>query len=527
MRDFTILSPQMALPDVPVIWLLIPLLLPLVVLIIRNKINLSGRKSSNLQKLPPPGPPKLPILGNLYQLGAHPHQSLWQLAKKYGPVMQFHFGRIPAVIISSPKAAKEVMRVHDLASCSRPSLAGTRRLSYNYLDVAFSPYGDNWRFMRKMFILELFSLKRTKAFRFVREEEVGLLIDSISEISASASTVDLTEKCYSLTRNITFRMTFGYNYNWSDFDKDRFHELVHEAEVVSGTISGEECFPRPFSWIVGKFNGHQARIERVFHELDTFYERIIDEHLKPGREGAEEDMINVLLAIEKEQYQLLGSKSRFRRENIKAVFLNLFIGGIDTAAMTVNWAMAELLANPRLMKKTQDEVRDIVGEKGRVTEDDLENLQYLKLVIKETLRFHPPAPLLLPREVSSHLKISGYDIPPKTMIYINAWGMGRDPKYWKDADKFMPERFANSSLDFKGQDFEYLPFGAGRRVCPAINMGITTVEIALANLLYCFDWKLPKGMKAEDMSMEEKSGVRITVDRKEPLLLIPVNWRNK
>ncbi|CAI0542538.1 unnamed protein product [Linum tenue] len=347
-----------------------------------------------------------------------------------------------------------------------------------------------------MIILELFSLKRVKAFRFVREEEVGLLIDSISETSATASTVDLTEKCYSLTANITFRMSFGFNYHGSDFDKG---------------------------------SGHEARIERVFHELDTFFQHVIDEHLKPGREGTEEDMIDMLLAIEKEQTQLLGSKSQFRRENIKAVLLvilpqyilhfhqnNLFIGGTDTAALTVSWAMAELVANPKLMKKAQDEVRDIVGEKGRVTEDEIENLEYLKLVIKETLRLHPPAPLLLPREASSHLKICGYDVPPKTLIH-----------YWKNADKFIPERFAGSSLDFKGHDFEYLPFGAGRRICPAMNMGIITVEIALANLLNCFDWKLPNGMKPEDVTMEEKSGVSLTLARKEPLLLVPVNWLNK
>ncbi|CAI0395026.1 unnamed protein product [Linum tenue] len=518
----------MALPDFQAtIWLLVLLLLHLAVLIIKNKINLSGRKNSNLQQIPPPGPPKLPILGNLYQLGALPHQSLWRFANKYGPVMQFHFGRMPAVIISSPEAAQEVMKVHDIDTCSRPSLVGTRRLTYNYLDVGFSPYGDNWRFMRKMIILELFSVKRVKAFRFVREEEVGLLIDSISEISASGSTFDLTEKCFSLTANITFRMSFGFNYHGSDFDKGRFHEVIHEAQVVMGTISGEECFPRPFGWIVDKFNGHQARIERVFHELDTFYRHVIDEHLKPGREGAEQDMIDVMLAIEKEQFQLHGRKSQFRRENIKAVFLNLFLGGIDTAALTVTWAMAELLANPRLMKKAQDEVRVIVGEKGRVTEDDLENLEYMKLVIKETLRLHPPAPLLLPREASSHLKISGYDIAPKTMIYVNAWGMGRDPNYWKNADKFMPERFADSSLDFRGHDFEYLPFGAGRRICPGINMGIISVEIALANLLYCFDWKLPNGMKPQDITMEEKTGASLSVARKEPLILVPVNWLNK
>ncbi|CAI0400395.1 unnamed protein product [Linum tenue] len=499
--------------------LIILSLVPLLALLIRN--YLLSCKKTNL----PPTPPKLPILGNLHQLGALPHQSLWRLSKKYGPVMQFHLGRVPAVVISSPEAAREVMKLHDLATCSRPSMAGTRRLTYDYLDVAFSPYADNWRFMRKIIILELFSLKRVRSFRLVREQEVGLLIDSI--VTSGADQINLTEKLYSLTANITFRMSFGFDYRGTEFDKNRFHEVIHEAEVVAGSMSAEECFPRGLGWVVDKLTGHRARIERVFGELDGFFQHVIDEHLQKGRErDDQEDMIDVLLGIYREQSRQPlagGGKSQFGMDNIKALLLNFFLGGIDTAALTVNWAMAELLANPRLMKKAQAEVRDVVGDKNRVTEDDVEKLEYLKLVIKETLRLHPPAPLLLPRESISPLKINGYDVPPKTMIYINAWGIGRDPNHWPEPDKFLPERFEDSSLEFKGQSFEYLPFGSGRRVCPGIHMGTITVEIALANLLCCFDWKLPDGMTAEDVTMEEQSGVSLTVSKKEPLLLVPVN----
>ncbi|CAN0889317.1 Cytochrome P450 71B37 [Linum grandiflorum] len=424
---------------------------------------------------------------NLHQLGSLPHQSLWQLSRKYGPdIFQFHFGRIRSVIISSPEAAKQVMKVNDLATCSRPSFDGSRRLTYDYLDVGFSPYAENWRFMRKMIILELFSLKRVKSFRFVREEEVGFLIDSLR--NRSGSVVNLTEKLFALTANVTFRMSFGFNYHGTEFDQDRFHEVVHQAEEV----------------------------------------HVIDEHLKHGsheKADDEKDMIDVLLGVEDEESRL-GQSSRFKRDNIKAVLLNLFLGGVDTAALTLDWAMARLLANPTSMKKAQDEVRNIIGDRGRVTEDDLEKLEYMKMIVKETLRLHPPAPLLIPRESMSDVKICGYDVPAKTVIYVNAWGIGRDPNYWKDAEKFIPERFAEgtSSPDYRGQSFEYLPFGSGRRVCPGIHMGTITVEIALANLLYCFDWKLPEGMKPEDVTMEERSGVSLTASRKEPLLLVPVHW---
>ncbi|CAN1309572.1 Cytochrome P450 71B36 [Linum perenne] len=456
------------------IFLLALLLLPILILI--TKIN--GPKSPDHL---PPNPPKLPILGNLHQLGSLPHQSLWRLSEKHGHVMQFHFGRIRAVIISSP---------------------------------------DNWRFMRKMIILELFSLKRVRSFRFVREEEVKVLVDSLIGNRSATQQVNLTEKLYDLTANITFRMSFGFNYRGTEFDKDRFHEVVHQAEAVMGSISAQQTLPRGIGWIVDKWTGHHKRIERVFGELDGFFSHVIEEHVKRGSwEKADEDkdVIDVLLGVEMEESRL-GRESRFTKDNIKAVLL------IDTSALTVNWAMARLIANPNLMKKAQQEVRNIIGDKRRVTEDDIENLQYMKLIVKETLRLHPPAPLLLPRESMSAVKICGYDVPAKTLIYVNAWGIGRDPRHWKDADKFVPERFEERSLDYKGQSFEYLPFGSGRRICPGINVGIVTVEIALANLLYWFDWELPDEMKGGDLSMDEQSGVSLTVSKKDPLLVVPVNW---
>lgn len=203
---------------------------------------------------------------------------------------------------------------------------------------------------------------------------------------------------------------------------------------------------------------------------------------------------------------------------------DIFLAGVDTSANTVVWAMAELARNPRAMKKAQDEVRNRIGKKGRVTEADINKLEYLKLIIKETLRLHPPAPLLLPRETMSHFKVNGYDIYPKTLMQVNVWAIGRDPNCWRKPEEFFPERFIDSCFDYKGQNFEYLPFGAGRRSCPGIYMGLITSELALANLLYCFDWKLPDGMKEEGLNMDETAGQTLTVAKKTPLSLKPTSY---
>ncbi|KAJ9709533.1 hypothetical protein PVL29_001154 [Vitis rotundifolia] len=201
--------------------------------------------------------------------------------------------------------------------------------------------------------------------------------------------------------------------------------------------------------------------------------------------------------------------------------MNVFLAGVDTGAITVTWAMTELARNPRVMKKAQAEVRNSIGNKGKVTEGDVDQLHYLKMVVKETLRLHPPVPLLLPRETMSHFEINGYHIYPKTQVQVNVWAIGRDPNLWKNPEEFLPERFMDNSVDFRGRHFELLPFGAGRRICPGMYMAIATVELTLANLLYRFDWKLPNGMKEADVNMEEAAG--LTVRKKFALNLVPIH----
>uniref|UniRef100_A0A5B6ZB25 Cytochrome P450 71B34-like n=1 Tax=Davidia involucrata TaxID=16924 RepID=A0A5B6ZB25_DAVIN len=492
-------------------WLLLLLLVPLV-LLMKKKIQVK-RQSKQL----PPGPPKLPIIGNLHQIGALAHRSLWQLSKKYGPVMFLQFGGVPTVIVSSAQAAREVLKIHDLDCCSRPQSAGTGKLSYNYLDIAFAPYGDYWREMRKICVLELFSTKRVQSFQFIREEEVALLINSIAQLSSSGSPVDLSEKLISLTANITCMVAFGKSFKGSGFDCDRFQEIIHEAMAMLGCRSASDFFPS-VGWIIDRLTGLHGRLERSFHELDVFFEEVIDDHLNPGQlKQEEEDIVDILLRIKRDETEF--GAIQLTKDHIKAILMNIFLGGVDTGAVAMVWAMAELARRPRVMQKAQDEIRDFVGKKGKVSESEIDQLQFVKMVVKETLRLHPPGVLLIPRETMSYFKLNGYDIYPKTGIQVNVWAIGRDPTIWKDPEEFFPERFVDSSIDFKGQHFELLPFGAGRRGCPGMYMGTSTVELALANLLYYFDWKLPNGME-EDINMEEAAG--LTVYKKLALKLVPM-----
>ncbi|KAK3443236.1 hypothetical protein EUGRSUZ_B03258 [Eucalyptus grandis] len=476
--------------------------LPLLLLLLLLSVKNFNDKKKNLL----PGPPSLPIIGNLHQLGHLPHQSLWKLSKRYGPVMLIRLGSIPTVVVSSPEAAREVLKTHDLDCCSRPRLVGVGCLSYDYLDVAFVEYGDYWRELRKLYVLELYSAKRVQSFRYVREEEVGSMIESIAMSAKSRTPVNISEKFMTLTANITCRVAFGKAIQETEFKEGSFMNMIHEAVAMLGSFSASDLFPR-FGWIVDRFTGLHSRLEKSFRNLDVFYEKVIEEHRNATKSHEQEDIVDLLLKMVRDQTELAGI--RLKEDNIKAILMDIFLAGVDTGAVVMDWTIAELTKNPRAMQKAQEEIRN-----------DLNALKYLKLVLKETMRLHPPLVLLIPRETMGHFKLFGYDVDLKSRVQVNVWGIGRDPSLWERPDEFVPERFEDSPIDYKGNHFELLPFGAGRRGCPEIAMAMPTIELALANVLHSFDWELPEGMTERDVSMEEGAG--LAVFKKVPLTLLPV-----
>lgn len=177
--------------------------------------------------------------------------------------------------------------------------------------------------------------------------------------------------------------------------------------------------------------------------------------------------------------------------------------------------MTELLRHPKALKDLQTEVRTIANGKLQITEQDLEKMKYLKAIIKETLRLHPPIPLLIPRKATNDTKVMGFDVEAETMVITNAFAIGRDHLLWDEPEEFRPERFLNSCIDFRGHDFQLIPFGAGRRGCPGISFAIATNETVLANLMLKFHWDLPNGAKGSDLDMTECTG--LTIHRKVPL----------
>jgi len=196
----------------------------------------------------------------------------------------------------------------------------------------------------------------------------------------------------------------------------------------------------------------------------------------------------------------------------------MLAAGSESTFTTLEWGMTELVRNPEVLKKLQEEVRGIVNRDSMINEEDLSKMSYLKAVIKEILRLHPPAPLLVPRESMQACQIQGYEIPVHARVIVNAWALGRDPDSWEAPEEFRPERFLGSNIDFKGHDFQFIPFGAGRRFCPGMQFAVSNLELAIANLVHLFDWELPEGMQIEDLDMTEAAG--LTSRRKQNLCLV-------
>ncbi|GAU45028.1 hypothetical protein TSUD_94630 [Trifolium subterraneum] len=198
---------------------------------------------------------------------------------------------------------------------------------------------------------------------------------------------------------------------------------------------------------------------------------------------------------------------------------DLFVAGTDTTSTTIEWAMAELLQNPEKLKKTRNELQQVIKKDEEPKDSDINKLPYLQAVVKETLRLHPTAPILV-RQSRSEVDLCGFKVPKDTLVLVNVWSMGRDSSIWTDPNLFLPERFLESGEDFIGEDLGFIPFGAGRRMCSGVPFAHRVVHTMLATLLYHFDWKLADGGKIEDMDMTEKFGT--TLHKVKPLMVIPV-----
>ncbi|KAL5975991.1 hypothetical protein ACLOJK_020321 [Asimina triloba] len=502
---------------------------------------LSRRPANGDCKTPalPPSPIALPLIGHLYLLGPLAHQSLDALAKRYGPIIHLYLSSFGStVVVSSPALAREFLKSFDLTFASRPSVVAQKYIGSgdDSLSFTFLPYGTQWKFLKKILMTELFSPRKIGKMARIRQEEIKRFLGGLLQKSRAGEIADLEDMLAVLTNSIICGMTMGVT---GVSAADEYRKVVQEHVELSSKLNTVHLLMGSLARL--DLLGYGKRLTKANKRFLAMVDRILEEHeqrkkrlkqerkttkgvvvLEEDGEGAEEeeeeeDLVDILLKISDDE----GAEIKLTRHNIRTCLLDISAGGIETSALTMQWALAEILNNPGIFRKVREEIESVVGTKRLVQESDAPNLPYVQAVVKETLRMHPAVPINL-RSCRQDCTVGGFFIPKDTNIFINAWSIGRDPEYWDDPHLFRPERFldSNAAVDFKGQHFQYLPFGSGRRMCPGMPLSLSVMPVTIAAMVQCFDWIQPNGdINATKLNLEERAG--LTSHMAKPLCCIP------
>lgn len=421
--------------------------------------------------------------------------------------------------------AKEFLKTHENSFSNRPNSAVVDYITYGSQDFSFAPYGPYWKFMKKLCMSELLGGRTLDLLLPDRRDEIARFMELLSRKSKAGEAVDVGAELIRLANNVVSRMAMSRRCSENENEAGDIKTIIHEIAELTGKFNVSD-----FIWFCKNLDlqGFKKRIRDVAERFDVMIEKIIEEHQEKRMKRQQnndagqhmKDLLDILLDISEDE----SSDIRLTRENIKAFILDIFAAGTDTSAITVEWALSELINHPHIMQKAVEEIDSSIGKNRLVDESDISKLPFLQAIVKETLRLHPTGPMIV-RESSEDCEVAGYHIPAKTRLLVNVWAIGRDPNYWENPLEFHPERFvfeegnvSKSQLDVRGQHFHLLPFGSGRRGCPGTSLALQVVQTSLAAMLQCFEWNV-NGEGDGKVDMEEGPG--ITLPKARPLVCVP------
>ncbi|KAI4370383.1 hypothetical protein MLD38_018741 [Melastoma candidum] len=481
------------------------------------------KRSKNAARRPlPPGPIGLPILGYLPFLGDNLQEKFAELADAYGPIYKLWLGRKLYVVVSSPALVKEIVREKDLEFANRDPNIAARILSYGGKDIAFANYGSYWRTMRKLFVKEVMSTRSLEACYDLRLQTVRKSVSEVYQMVGSP--IDIGELALRTMIGSVITMLWGISIGREKGDSvnSEFKTVMVKLMELVSKPNVSDFFP-----VLSRLD--LQGIARQAREVNLRFDRFLDSIIRSATEGEarrlsdhpnrdqRKDLLQLLLALEIENED--GTpRTASNNQEIKGILMDIVIGGTDTTAAMVEWVMAELLHHKDAMEKVMEQLTEVVGVNSMVQEHCLPKLKYLEAVVKETFRLHPALPLVVPRSPDSSCVVGGYTIPKGSTVFLNAAYIHTDPKLWDKPLDFVPERFLEdpSEYDFSGNNFVYLPFGSGRRICPGLPLAEKMLMFMLANFLHSFHWELPEGTE-----LEFSNNVGIVSKKSRPLVVIP------
>ncbi|KAK9068011.1 hypothetical protein SSX86_012122 [Deinandra increscens subsp. villosa] len=467
----------------------------------------------------PPGPYGLPVMGYLPFLTSNLHIKFTEMAHKYGPIFSLQLGSKLHVVVNSMDLAKVVAREQDHTFANRSPPITSIIITYGGMDLVWSSNTTHWRNVRKLLVSQVLSNTNLNACQGFRTREVRKTVNEV--YTKMGTKIDINKIAFDTELNVVTSMLWGHSKSneGADFGGilDGFREVEFKIIELMGTPNISDFIP-----FLSRFDlqGMQQEIKKQLEYVDRAFDHIIEGRLKVNsskieksiEEDGRKDFLQILLELKDQK----NDPKSFNIIHIKALLINILVAATDTTSTMVEWVMAEILRNPGVMKKVQDELTEVIGMKNIVKESQLPKLTYLDAVIKETFRLHPPLPFLIQRCPDESCKVGGYTIPKGTIVYINIWAIQRDPQNWTNPLEFKPERFLNHKWDYNGNNFKFLPFGSGRRICPGIPLGEKMLVYILASLLHSFDWSLPKD---EEFELSDEFG--FVTKKKIPLKAIP------
>nr|XP_043639506.1 cytochrome P450 81Q32-like [Erigeron canadensis] len=492
--------------EVNIIYICIPVLVVLYLL--------TKHVSHKLQNLPPTPFPELPLIGHLHLVKKPLHRELAKISDHHGKVLFLRFGSRRVLHVASPSATEECLSKNDIIFANRPHLFSGKYFGYNYTSLPWAPYGEHWQNLRRISAIEILSSKRLDSLSHIRLEEIQSLTRRLF-LTANKNPdeiLNVRAELFGFMFNVMTRMMAGKTYFGLGSEKlaeaKRFRDMVADTAKVNVQSAMADMLPILRWFVGGKLD---KRYKAVQKRRDDFMQEWIDELRAEdglGNEDTKKTLLKVLLSLQNENPEY------YTDEMIKSLSQALLHGGINTSVVTMEWAMSHLLNNPNALKKAQIEIDCVVGCDRLVNEADLLKLPYLQCIIKETVRMQPPSPLLLPHESSKECTVGGYRIPQGTMLLVNLWALQNDPNIWNSPETFKPERFEVIENIVKVKEgMTMSPFGSGRRRCPAENLAMRIVGLALASLIQCFDWK----RVSEELVDMTESGV-FSLARAQPLM---------
>ncbi|CAA7049808.1 unnamed protein product [Microthlaspi erraticum] len=451
------------------------------------------KKPKNVSNLPP-SPPSLPFIGHLHLLfSCSIHKSFQKVSSKYGPLLHLRNFNVPVVLVSSASVVYEIFKDHDMNVSSHGAIGNDDCIVFGSSGFIQAPYGDYWKFMKKIIITNMLGPQALERLRGVRAVEVERFYRNLLDKAMNKQSVEIGEEAMRLDNSILGTMSMGRGFS-KENNEAKVSKFTVEFASLAQKIFLAQILRKPLEKI--GISPFKKEIMDASYRFEELLERIIVKCEERVYEDQGPEVMETLLAA----YRGDNAEYKITRNQIKALLAELFFGGGDTSSTTTRWAMAELINNPKVLERLREEIDSMIGETRLIQETDLPKLLYLQAVIKESLRLHPPG-VLLPREFEHGCNIRGFYIPKGTKLVINAYAMMRNPNSWKDSDEFKPERFLGKEEEKREKLLNFLPFGFGRRACPGSNLGYILVGTAIGVMVQCFDWDIG----GEKVNMEEAS----------------------